>query len=124
MHRRRFIAAIALVLALGTFILLTVERPPSGHATTVVAAPAAATAPESSSDPTAPPATKPHATTTTSTTLPFRGIKLNPAWPKTLTLMTDSVTLGDVDALKAALPGWSVDVLGKPALMVKQLVPQ
>jgi len=40
-----------------------------------------------------------------------------------VTLLTDSVGLGAADALRAALPGWHVEVLGKPALMVKQAVP-
>ncbi|HLK38943.1 MAG TPA: acyltransferase, partial [Polyangiaceae bacterium] len=53
-----------------------------------------------------------------------RGIALDPAWPKTLTLLTDSVTLGVKTALPAAMPGWRVDVIGRPALMVKQAVPE
>ena len=40
-----------------------------------------------------------------------------------MTLLTDSVGLGAADALRASLPGWQVEVLGKPALMVKQAVP-
>jgi len=53
-----------------------------------------------------------------------RGIPLDPSWPKTLTLLTDSVTLGVSKSLPAALPGWRVEVLGRPALMVKQVVPE
>jgi peptidoglycan/LPS O-acetylase OafA/YrhL len=53
-----------------------------------------------------------------------RGIPLDPSWPKTLTLLTDSVTLGVSKSLPAALPGWKVEVLGRPALMVKQVVPE
>jgi hypothetical protein len=53
-----------------------------------------------------------------------RGIPLDPGWPKTLTLLTDSVTLGVSKSLPAALPGWKVEVLGRPALMVKQVVPE
>jgi hypothetical protein len=47
------------------------------------------------------------------------GIKLDPSWPKTLTLLTDSVGLGVKDTLPAALPDWQVDVRGRPALMLK-----
>jgi hypothetical protein len=46
------------------------------------------------------------------------------AWPRTVTLLTDSVALGAADAIRAALPHWNVEVLGKPALMVKQAVPR
>lgn len=49
---------------------------------------------------------------------------LDPRWPKTLTLLSDSVGLGLSRALPAALPGWKVEVLGRPALMVKQVVPE
>jgi hypothetical protein len=52
------------------------------------------------------------------------GVALDPAWPKTLTLLSDSVGLGLSRALPAALPGWKVEVLGRPALMVKQVVPE
>ncbi len=53
-----------------------------------------------------------------------RGIPIDPAWPKTLTLLTDSVTLGVRSALPAALADWKVEVVGRPALMVKQAVPE
>ncbi|HEY4016144.1 MAG TPA: acyltransferase family protein [Polyangiaceae bacterium] len=53
-----------------------------------------------------------------------RGVPIDPAWPKTLTLLTDSVTLGVKQALPAALPDWKVEVVGRPALMVKQVVPE
>jgi peptidoglycan/LPS O-acetylase OafA/YrhL len=52
------------------------------------------------------------------------GIPLDPAWPKTLTVLTDSVTLGAKWALPAAMPGWQVEFVGRPALMVKQVVPE
>jgi len=52
------------------------------------------------------------------------GAPLDPVWPKTLTLLSDSVGLGLSHALPAALPGWKVEVLGRPALMVKQVVPE
>jgi len=52
------------------------------------------------------------------------GVPLDPAWPKTLTLLSDSVTLAVSRSLPLALPGWKVEVLGRPALMVKQVVPE
>jgi hypothetical protein len=52
------------------------------------------------------------------------GLPLDPSWPKTLTLLSDSVGLGLSRALPAALPGWKVEILGRPALMVKQVVPE
>ncbi len=52
------------------------------------------------------------------------GVPLDPAWPKTLTLLSDSVGLGLSRALPAALPEWKVEVIGRPALMVKQVVPE
>ncbi len=52
------------------------------------------------------------------------GVPLDPAWPETLTLLSDSVGLALSKALPAALPGWKVEVLGRPALMVKQVVPE
>jgi hypothetical protein len=55
---------------------------------------------------------------------PQAGLPLDPAWPKTLTLLSDSVGLGLSRALPAALPGWKVEILGRPALMVKQVVPE
>jgi peptidoglycan/LPS O-acetylase OafA/YrhL len=52
------------------------------------------------------------------------GLPIDPAWPKTLTLLTDSVTLGVRTTLPAAMPDWNVEVVGRPALMVKQVVPE
>jgi len=52
------------------------------------------------------------------------GLPLDPSWPKTLTFLSDSVGLGLSRALPAALPGWKVEILGRPALMVKQVVPE
>lgn len=52
------------------------------------------------------------------------GVPLDPAWPKTLTLVSDSVGLGLSRSLPAALPEWKVEVLGRPALMVRQAVPE
>lgn len=51
-------------------------------------------------------------------------LPLDPKWPKTLTFLSDSVGLGLSRALPAALPGWKVEILGRPALMVKQVVPE
>ena len=47
------------------------------------------------------------------------GVRLDPRWPRSLTVLTDSVVLGAKDALPQALPGWTVDVRGRPALMLK-----
>ena len=47
---------------------------------------------------------------------------VDPNWPKTLTVLTDSVALVLGNPLRAALPGWSVVVRGRPALMVNQAV--
>ncbi|MFM7068540.1 MAG: hypothetical protein ACKOYM_03675 [Actinomycetes bacterium] len=66
-------------------------------------------------------------TTSTTTSLPpalaravrHAGVPLNAGWPKSLTLITDSVGLGARQALPAALPGWKVDVRGRPAVMMK-----
>ncbi len=55
---------------------------------------------------------------------PARGIPVDPTWPKTLTLLSDSVALAVSKSLPMALPGWKVEVLGRPALMVKQVVPE
>jgi peptidoglycan/LPS O-acetylase OafA/YrhL len=55
---------------------------------------------------------------------PRPGVRLDPAWPKTVTLLSDSVGLGLSRALPAALPDWKVEILGRPALMVKQVVPE
>jgi peptidoglycan/LPS O-acetylase OafA/YrhL len=52
------------------------------------------------------------------------GIPLNPAWPRTLTVLSDSVALALGKSLPLALPGWKVEILGRPALMVKQVVPE
>jgi peptidoglycan/LPS O-acetylase OafA/YrhL len=52
------------------------------------------------------------------------GLPIDPTWPKSLTLLTDSVTLGVKQTLPAALPDWQVELVGRPALMVKQVVPE
>ncbi|MGZ8613270.1 MAG: hypothetical protein ACXWX4_01160 [Actinomycetota bacterium] len=43
---------------------------------------------------------------------------LDPSWPTRLTLLSDSVGLGSIDALRETLPRWRVRVLGRPALML------
>jgi peptidoglycan/LPS O-acetylase OafA/YrhL len=52
------------------------------------------------------------------------GVPLDRAWPKTLTLLSDSVSLALSQSLPTALPDWKVEILGRPALMVKQVVPE
>jgi len=58
------------------------------------------------------------------TPAPRPALPLDPSWPKTLTFLSDSIGLGLSQALPAALPGWKVEILGRPALMVKQVVPE
>lgn len=48
------------------------------------------------------------------------GVALDPSWPKTLYVISDSVVLGVKTALPARMAGWQVTVDGRPALMVKQ----
>jgi lysophospholipase L1-like esterase len=105
--RRRLVAATALALAIIAFLV-----DPRAARSTARPRPAAASS-----------TTSPAASTTTTTLVFGRGVTLDPSWPKTLTLVTDSVTLGAATALRSALPGWQVQVLGKPALMIKQAVP-
>ena len=79
-------------------------------------------APATAPPTTAPPATAPPATAWDSLmaqAVAHKGIKLDPSWPKTVTLLTDSVGLGVKDTLPAALPDWQVEVRGRPALMLK-----
>jgi peptidoglycan/LPS O-acetylase OafA/YrhL len=66
----------------------------------------------------------PLATTPADTAAAGNGVAIDPSWPKTLMLITDSVTLGVKTTLPAALPDWSFEVVGRPALMVKQVVPE
>ena len=44
------------------------------------------------------------------------GVPLDATWPKTMTIITDSVVLGARSYLPARLPGWSVQFQGFPAL--------
>jgi len=105
--RRRLLAATALALAI---VALLVDpraahsgSPPAAHATVVSGR---------------------SVTPATTTTIFGRGVALESSWPMTVTVVTDSVTLGAASALRAALPGWHVQVLGRPALMINQAVPQ
>ena len=51
---------------------------------------------------------------------PAPGRPLPAWWPKRATLLTDSVGLGAVTALREAMPDWHLKVLGHPALMVDE----
>ena len=51
-------------------------------------------------------------------------LAIDPSWPKTLTVITDSVAVVVGNPLRTALPGWHVTVKGRPALMVNQAVPE
>jgi hypothetical protein len=97
--RRRIIAGAALALALTALYV----DPRAVHSASHPAAPVAARA---------------------AIPRPVAAAKARPeldrAQTKTVTLLTDSVTLGAATALRAALPGRHLQVLGKPALMVDQ----
>jgi lysophospholipase L1-like esterase len=108
--RRRLLAATALALAI---VALLVD-PRAAHSTAPRAGQTAAAPVDSTTS-------APRLVTTT--TVFGQGVSLDRTWPKTVTLVTDSVTLGAAGALRADLPGWHVQVLGKPALMIKQAVP-
>ena len=97
--------------------LVASSSAPLGAAPATALAPRATVAQLSPSEPANANAPEPVAPTA-------RGVALDPAWPKTLTLLSDSVTLDLSKSLPAALPGWKVEVLGRPALMVKQVVPE
>ena len=47
-----------------------------------------------------------------------RSDPLRQAWPRRLTVVSDSVGLGSIDAMRATMPGWRVRVVGQPALMI------
>lgn len=101
-----FAASVISVALLAVIITPIAMRRTSAHAARALSNPA------------------PRTSTTVAAATPTTATTATTAWPKTLTLITDSVTLGAEDTLRAALPGWSVEVLGKPALMVKQAVPK
>lgn len=46
------------------------------------------------------------------------GIAYDPAWPKTLLFLADSVVLGIKPAVAKGLPGWQVSYAGRPSLML------
>ena len=43
---------------------------------------------------------------------------LDPSWPARLTMVSDSVGLGSIDALRETMSDWRVRVVGEPALML------
>jgi hypothetical protein len=49
-----------------------------------------------------------------------RAVPIPAWWPRRVTLLTDSVGLGAVTALRDAMPDWRLKVLGHPALMVDE----
>ena len=106
--RRRLVAGTALALALTALYVDPRAAQPPRHR----ASPQATTR-----APVEPPSTA--SVTGRGHRAPFEA-----ALPGTVTLVTDSVTLGAASALRAALPGRQVQVLGKPALMIDQAVPR
>jgi lysophospholipase L1-like esterase len=50
------------------------------------------------------------------------GPPLDPAWPKHLFVMVDSVMLGAKPNLMRSFPGWEVTIEGRPALMISKAV--
>ena len=107
--RRRLLAASALGLALTALY----ADPHAAHSASASRARAVSGATD-----------VPAARATAASTSPRHGAAAgNDARPKNITLVTDSVMLGAVHAVRAALPGWHVEVLGKPALMVNQAGP-
>ena len=122
----RLSLAALLLATLGVIGAYALSSPTGLQATLVAAADAPSAAPTAApptAAPTAAPLTAAPTTAVTSSVLSnavaHSGIKLDPSWPKTLTLLTDSVGLGVKDTLPAALPDWQVDVRGRPALMLK-----
>lgn len=115
------VAAFALSSSAHTTGAQTKAQTKAQTAAPATAAPATE-APATAPPTTAPPATAPPATAWDSLmaqAVAHKGIKLDPSWPKTVTLLTDSVGLGVKDTLPAALPDWQVEVRGRPALMLK-----
>jgi len=118
----RLSLAALLLATLGVIGAYALSSPTGLQATLVAAADAPSAAPTAAPPTAAPPTTAPTTTAPTSVltkAVAHSGIKLDPSWPKTLTLLTDSVGLGVKDTLPAALPDWQVDVRGRPALMLK-----
>lgn len=50
------------------------------------------------------------------------GVALDPAWPKTLLFLADSVVLGIKPAVPKGLPDWQVSYAGRPSLMLVNAV--
>lgn len=107
------LGATALPVALAALLALTHTPDAAAHSEPVALAPSAEVGVERAPSPV--PETP---------TRPSNGVALDRAWPKTLTLLTDSVGLALNRSLPAALPEWRVEILGRPALMVKQVVPE
>jgi lysophospholipase L1-like esterase len=106
--RRRLVAGTALALALTALFVDPHASHPSAHAAGRAATSGAPAEPSR----------------TVSVVGRRHRVTSDASGPKTVTLVTDSVTLGAASALRAALPGRQVQVLGKPALMIDQVVPR
>ena len=50
------------------------------------------------------------------------GVALDPSWPKQLFVISDSVMLGAKPALSSGMPGWQVNFMGRPALMIPKAI--
>ena len=74
------------------------------------------------------PAVKRKAPTTASSLPPpplnpaLAGVALDPSWPKQLFVISDSVMLGAKPALSSGMPGWQVNFMGRPALMIPKAI--
>lgn len=49
-------------------------------------------------------------------------VALAPGWPRRLTILSDSVGLGSITALRETMDDWRVRVMGEPALMLDDAV--
>ena len=54
----------------------------------------------------------------------LRGPRLDPAWPKHVYVITDSVMLGAKQTFIKSLPDWQVTYAGRPALMIRKALPE
>jgi hypothetical protein len=54
----------------------------------------------------------------------LRGPPLDPAWPKHVYVITDSVMLGAKSTFIRSLPDWQVTYAGRPALMIRKALPE
>ena len=50
------------------------------------------------------------------------GVKLDPAWPKQLYVLGNSVMLGVKRSLLAGLPDWQINFTARPALMIRKAI--